>query len=489
MKNIQKIFNYLQNFDTTTTKSFHTFLDSPYFNKKAEMKILSKRFTNCSSINSKKLSKKAIYKKLYPSKSYSEQRLDRLFAKFIDLIEKFIVHNNLEIDESEKNFQLLNYCSKQTLYEQFNLLQENLKETYAGKSIKNDKDYIKIYSVTVKNYLYLTISNFQKNNDALQLVELENALKSLDKYYFINKLRLTTHIFNLQKITKKDIPIILLDEILEQANTSFFKNVSLINAYHEAIKFLKDQSNQTSVDNLLSILKSNKLSNSKIDEKILYEIVNNYYALKINAGESKYYHPLFELYKSQIKNKNFYNDGYLFNETVFNITTIALRLNELEWLESFLNEYEPKFQPDHREEIISFNMAQLKFYRRDYTASLTHLNSNSYKTVNYKFFSKTLKIKIFYEQNEDKKLDSQINAQYRLVNRNVNYIADQYSELYKSFISILKKLISIPKFEKEKLKRLLARIQDTQYLAERIWLEEKVKEKLGISHKKNPRTK
>ncbi len=75
---------------------------------------------------------------------------------------------------------------------------------------------------------------------------------------------------------------------------------------------------------------------------------------------------------------------------------------------------------------------------------------------------------------------SEVEAFYALILRSGEKISEQFSKLYKNFISISKELNATPKFEKEKLQKILIRIGETDFLAERMWLEGKVKEKLGV---------
>lgn len=490
MTNTKIIFEHIKKFDIDTLNSFKLFLKSPFFNTKKEMVVLMEHFKRCKSIDSKNLVKRAIFRKVCPKNAYSEIKADRFLSKFLKLIEQFVIHHNLINNDAQQKIQLMNYCSKNELYDQFQLLQKNAETLIHKNLIKNEDDNHMLYQIHFKKYSFLAITNDRIKFYQEQKSELQNAIKSIDKYYIIQKLRLITYFLNLGTTIKNEIDVGLHNEILEHVKNNEFSDSPLINAYYNVIMFLKDQSNESNYNNLIIILQENVFTQFRDHEKLLYDSALNYCSLKINTGNIAYYQKMFELYKLALKTDSFYIDGYIFIMTIKNIFRIALRLGEFDWTHNFLNQYQSKFKPNERIDIYNFGMSELSFHRNKFDKTLELLDSINFKNLakNFERDARILKIKINFEKSELIETENLLDAFYKQTNNTKNKVSEQTKMLYSNFISILKKLISIPKFEKEKLEKILVRILETQYLAERIWLEEKVKEKLGISHKKNPRT-
>ncbi len=479
MLNIKKITDLLDNFDEQSQKSLELFLVSPLFNKRDEMVKLNKYFKKLRLQKDTKISLtgRVVFRKIFPKQSYSEVKLNKLLANFIKLLEQFVIHYRLMINSNKQEFELMNFYEESALYVPFNKLLDRSQMVYEEKKIKTSEDYQHLYELSLKTYKYYAITNAFNNNEETKQEVLSEALQLLDIYYLINKLRMTAHFFNQQTIINKSFTIVLLNEILEQIENSKFLSVPLINAYYHCLMFLKDQSNETNYNALQKLLDAGTFEDNEEDEKILYDFALNYCALQINAGESEYYSKLFQLYKLALKRESSYIDGYLFTDTVKNIVTVALRLKELSWAEEFLIKYKGKFNPDAREDIYNYSMARLKFSEKDFDSALDFLNNAEYKVPFFKISAKILLIKIYYEKSEIDVLEYEISALYMFIYRNEN-ISDQYSALYRAFIAVTKKLISTPKSEKEKFKKLLIKIENTDHLAERIWLKEKVEERL-----------
>lgn len=73
-----------------------------------------------------------------------------------------------------------------------------------------------------------------------------------------------------------------------------------------------------------------------------------------------------------------------------NIVTVGLRLGEMAWTEAFIHEYQ-RFLPEaQRENIVSFNLSQVYFYKRDYDKVIETLRHVEYEDVITNLNAKTL---------------------------------------------------------------------------------------------------
>ncbi len=471
-----KVIEVLKTFDKATLKKLELFVASPFFNTKKEFVELVKYLIKYAPdfTNEKKLNKIAIYRKIFPSKAYQANKAQRFITAFTRLVEQFIAHHQLMGDEMKQKISALQYYQSNNLDDFFSKKQEEFEKYFKDIPIKNNADYWMLYQVSLEKF------TFDSNNDVVEVKrsqQLEQTITSLQSFYILRTLELLFLFFSFKNVVKYDGEVAFLEFIQQQALDQKFSNIPMIKAYYNTLMFLKNPNNEDNFKAVKTQLKEERLSPQSIDEKSLYDAAYNYCALQINAGNSAYYQELFDLYKMGLNKDILYVNGYLFPNTVKNMVTTALRLGELEWTENFLNEYKDKLNPEHQEDIYNYNRAHLLFYKKEYDKALEYLEEAHYKDTFFKTDAKKLKVKIFYEQDEVRLLDSYI-EQFYMSNYRNELVSEKHQETNRNFILLLKQLVNIPPANKEKLEKLHAKIEQTQKVAERLWLTQKIKEKM-----------
>lgn len=471
-----KVVEILRTFDKETLKRLELFITSPFFNTKKEMVLLIKYLLKFAPNfdNEAKLNRMLVYRKVFPNKRYSRDKIQRIIKALTQLIEQFIAHDAFSKDKINQKRNVLKYYSKQKLPKFFSQEQADLQALLEEKAVKNEQDYFNMYRLAKDNFI------FDSNNNLLEVnryANIEQAINLMEIIYILSNLKLLSHMFSYKTVVKEELELSGIDWILAQVRSERFKEIELINAYYNAVMFLKDQNNEENFQNVKAILKTDKLKTQEEEEKLLFDLVINYCALQINAGKLEYYHELFNLYQIALRKDILYVDGYLFPNTVKNIVTTGLRLNELEWTENFLNDYKHKLNPEHQEDIYNYNMAHVLFYKKEYDKALEYLEEAHYKDTFFKTDAKKLKVKIFYEQDEIRLLDSYI-EQFYMANYRNNLVSEKHLETNRNFILLLKQLINLPTSDKEKLKKLRTKMEQTEKVAERLWLTAKINEKL-----------
>jgi hypothetical protein len=158
-----------------------------------------------------------------------------------------------------------------------------------------------------------------------------------------------------------------------------------------------------------------------------------------------------------------------------NIVVIGLRLKEFSWIEDFINVYAPLLPENQRENALTFNLAQLYFYQKKYDLVIKTLQSVEYDDYTYNLNSKTILICTYYDTGETDALFFLLDSFRAFLNRNKN-IPEERKNLYRNFISFTKKLAKLtPKDEKSKIK-LTLELQQTNNVASKNWLLEKLAE-------------
>ena len=79
--------------------------------------------------------------------------------------------------------------------------------------------------------------------------------------------------------------------------------------------------------------------------------------------------------------------------------------------------------------------------------------------------------------NKTRLLDSYI-EQFYMSNYRNDLVSEKHLETNRNFILLLKQLVNLPVPNKEKLKKLRSKMDQTEKVAERLWLTEKINEKM-----------
>ena len=99
--------------------------------------------------------------------------------------------------------------------------------------------------------------------------------------------------------------------------------------------------------------------------------------------------------------------------------------------------------------LYAFNLARLQYQRGNFDKALPLLQSEVYRDLLLNLSAKTLTAKIFFESEEFDVLSSHLDAMHQFIRR--KKVMGYHRENFKNFISILRKIVETPKFEKEKI--------------------------------------
>jgi len=470
------LIRVLKSFDEQELKDFKLFLLSPYFNKKKEMVAFGSYLIKQAPAfdQEKKLARIYVYRQVFPDKKFTQDKAQRLITSFTKLLEQFIIYNSFKKEEVEQKLKLLKFFNKTALDTEFSKTEKQVEALIKEKSVKRDSSYLNAY------LLYFERFNFYTSNNSLEKVrkELSGTMELLIVFYLVSQLRLLCHEFNYKNVVKYENDFVTTERILQEALSERFTNIPLIKAYSNTLMFLMDHEKESNFQVVKSMLEEGEFEEYFEDEKLLFDFASNYCALKINAGNTTYNNEIFQLYQMALKKEMLFVDGYLFPNTVKNIVTIAIRLNEIEWIEDFLESYKNRFPLDSEELIYNYNKARLLFHKKQYDLTLNYLDDSDYEDIFHKLAIKRLRIMVYYENNAINLLDSAVNAFYVYVRRE-DLISDSQVESNRKFINLLKQIISTPKYEKPKLEKLQRKLIETSLLAERNWLKEKILDKVG----------
>jgi len=479
MSNKTKLQSCLLSLDEQEKTSFKRYLK---LNKGLRNENIEKLYQyysdqNFEDVNS--VNDRLVFRKVNMTGKFTERSINRLVSTLLELVQDYFVVKVVSYENFDKKIVLLKQLYERHLFDLFSKQLESIEKDFENLEIKYENDYLNLYNVFTLKFDYLSnLNKFNKYENEL------NELNQIRKYYhlayhYIITLRMIALDLNQNYLIRSKKDKLEVEETLKIVRELELQAVPIIDAYANTIYSFSNIENEPQFYNLLEYLENRKFKDSE-DEKYLFDFALNYCVLKISTGSNSYYQLYFKLNKLILEVPLFYTSGYLFDDTIKNIVIIGLRCGELDWVEYFLETYDDKFQPKRKEVLQNYCYAILYFHQKKYSESLDKLGGVPLETEHFKLPIRANYVKLYYETKNDSLITEMKLFNEFLLNNNKNGSITEFQlNQYKSFISITKKLNNTFKSEKGKLIKVMEKINNTSPLAERPWLLEKVKEKIG----------
>lgn len=463
-----KLITYLMTFQKEEFKLFEQFVASPYFNTKQELvdfyKILQKYLPD---FPEKKVTKTAIYKTLYPNKSYNEKQLSYLMSDLSKLIEQFFTieksKTKATTDDAYFLDALIDRKLSKAFQQNFRKVNKDLEET----KIHDAEFYLKEYLIRDTVLRYHLSQQTRKSNDHQQLI-----INSLDNFYFAKKLQHSCSMLNNQNIVATDFDINYLQEIQRYLNRQETPNEPCIEAYYLASKMLGNENEAEHFNKLKGVILIQTELLSPEDGRYIYHSLINYCARRFREGKRDYLEEALILYLHGLENKVLFEGGIISPWIYKNIISIGFSVRSHDWVENFIHQYNPQLPKEFQDNALHFNLANLFYKKKQYDQSLHHLNQTQFTDISYNLSSKVMLMKIYYEINEEEALLSLI-ASFSLFLKRNKKISKPVKQTYLNFCSILNKIM---RKNRKKLILIKEEVKTEQYLNARRWLLEIIKE-------------
>lgn len=459
----EKFYISLSSLSTIELNSFIRYSKSNFLNKKKEITFTIELFKKNKEKFFTFLNKEQIlFKKVFPNeKTFDRIRLKDLFHYSINLFEDFVVFYVSKTDDEQKLSILSKFYAKKNMQKE--ALAINTKLFKIVKKYKlNYKNYYKLFKLDMNRFEIL-LNDF--NYETFQYAEKANEL--LDKYYFLEKLRITQELRSDSIMSSRKYKISFLNEIKNEIKVNekinkklLFKIYSITSDLYEGV-FDKET---------YFILKKLVLKNiEKFDfftRKMVFSDINNYLSILYNKiGDSSLFVEVFENYKNQIHYKTIIINNKIADADFSPIINISLALKEFDWTNNFIDKYSKNIQ---NKDLVLLNRAQILYVQKDYDKALETLRDVEPKTPKVNYELKAIYAKILYLTNEIDLLDSHLNA-FELYIRRQKNISELVKNSNLKFILFSKRLVN-NKVNVANLLKLKKDIEKDKSVFNRIWL-------------------
>ncbi len=311
--------------------------------------------------------------------------------------------------------------------------------------------------------------------------------QALDTYYFLQKLKLASATANARFMYKqsKDPDSAFLEYFRKEVSVEDLN--PLIQCYFHNIEMLSQPDDLMHFQQLMSLLQQFSADFEPDDARELYNYAINFTIRKGNQGELVYREYTGALYRDLLDKGLLLIEGRLPSQTLKNIIMIHCSLGELDWVETFIEDYRDRLPKDTDPVIITYNEAILAYFRKDYAKAIQVLKevvSLLKDDLFYEIDARAFLWKSYFENYENLSLE-EVDEMERMydafrifIDRN-NKLSEIHKRRYRNFVREFRRLQVMQQqspLSLEQLKDFEQEVQALEYTYNKDWFLLKAKE-------------
>jgi len=403
-------------------------------------------------------SSEAIWGKIYPGIDFDRQRLNHLNSYLGQLINCFLIQEELEKDSNYKKCLLLRAMRSRNFSGEFDKVARKLEKELEQTPNKGEHHHFLNYQLHEEQYQKQVL--FSKNVQH----ELQAASDSMDLWYITNKLRHACNAHAHQKVMKADYQFYLVEAVLQEVEDRELTNFPAIAVYYHCFMAMKNTSDKE-FDLLLHALQTFEKCFALEELKGMYRLAINFCIRQLNTGHQSYLNKVFLLYKSGLNNHCLLEAGALTPWTYKNIASAGTKLKEYEWVEEFVEQYKTRINHEHATSFYAFSKAHLELNRKAFKAAIRALQQAEIKDLFTLLGAQVIRIKAYYELGDIDLLGYALDNFGKLLKR--KDVLTYHKENYSNFIRLTR---AISNSKQANTERMRHNIEQATILTEKEWL-------------------
>ena len=484
----KKLLLFLQQFTDEEMKGLRRFVDTPIHNtNKALIALFEYIYKYKDDLNSPKLDRQKVYKKILPNLAYDDSRMSVLQTGLLFLSKDYLSYAEYQLDKNLQEQMLIQSLGKRNMYTTFEKHTKKSVKKLEAKNEKGNKYHYNLFHLHDTYYSHPETLRINPDSESTN-----HAIKNIDLFYVLSRIRYTCGQYH-RKQMKRDFEY---DEKIESSiielAVCYQSENFVIAMYLDVIKLLKNGYEELLFSKLKERLFKEFRSMEYFDQKTIYaylvnvinkERVNNAKVSEIDRLNLE----LFLLTKFGAE-----NGIVVYNKQItsmaFKNTAVLSAVHDIDWGKKFVEDNKAFLPEKDRESVVGLSLATIFFYSKEYDKAEEMLINVDNWMAKYLLAGRVLRLRCYYERFYIGKLKkgfviSNINAFSRFVDNN-KVLGDSRKKSYINFSMILIKITklrynikSIYNFDyKAKKEKLLQEINKTNPLSLKAWILKKIEE-------------
>lgn len=454
------VYRLIQSLSAVERRDARRFLESPYFNLRADLLRLFDFF--CAD---KHADKAGAWAALHPAEPYDDTRMRLLMSYLNRLLETFLLVQDMQEKAPESRIRLAAAYRNRGLMEQHERTMRAFERDLHAQPCRNENYY-------ALQRLY----QFEQHETALRKNPTETAplrelARSTDAHYLTARLRLLCLDLSQKNVYRSDSETALHRSVIALAEAPEWAEQPGISTYLSAIRMLQHGDDSTHYHTFLEKMEATRALFSEVERREFFMFAINHCIRRANSGAREMEHELLNLYRRALDAGSLFENGVLSRFTYHNIAATGLRCGELDWAENFIHGYNDRLERQYRESSLSFNLARLEYARRRFSSVLTLLQKANYNDPLLNLAAKTLLLKTYFVLDEYDLLHSHLDAMRNYIHR--KKVLGYHRKNYLNIIRFTERLLQHG-HDARKRSALRADIEREPVLTEKEWLLEQL---------------
>jgi hypothetical protein len=454
-----KLFQLHRTLNALELQQFRDFLHSPFHNKREDCRQLGEILEELR--EGQFPEKEDIFRKIFPSAPYDDQRFRLLQSALLGLLESFLAIQAGRQNRMAQEVMVIEEYRKRGL-------EKHMKGAWRRAQKLLGEGPQTADALHARHQMELEAFQLEAQKNRIGNLSYQPLIDQWDEYYLAVKLRQACSAKAHEAVANTTYDYGLLDALLDRVDWQRYMYLPAISLYYYGYWMQVRPEEETYFSAFKKELILHNESFPLSERKDLFLLAANYCARKYNEGRSDYAHESNEIYKAGLASGAFLVRGQLSRFTFRNIVVNALLVGDFEWVETFIEEYQNYLAPHYRESTVSFNRAQLEYRRQNYGRALELLQKSEYRDLLLNLSAKALLIKVFYEMGEYDLLEAHLAAMRTFIRRQKNL---GYHEVnFRQLVQFAQRLLELNPYDTGARIRLKEEVTATKAVAEKDWL-------------------
>ncbi|MEM9837038.1 MAG: hypothetical protein AAF828_11075 [Bacteroidota bacterium] len=440
-------------------KEFMTFLASPWFNKREDVRQLAEYLMQ----RDKPVDKIKLYRRIYKKANYNDTRWRQLNSYLLSLLEAFFVEKDRKaLPEGAYRLRLLKAVRNRRFPLRYAANLRRLK-----KEATTLPDGIERANFDFEAHWESAQADIEQRKLAVQ--KMEEVRNSHERAFVLRSLSLACHALASQTISAGQLDQRLLQEaLLLRAQPEQLAADPILALYYYCFKMLEDPSNDTAFiafQGVLPVL--DRIPKQEARDLTLMAV--NYCIRRVNLGKTEAGIAALDLYTRGLEREYLLDRGRVSRFTFSNIIAFALKAGALDRARNFLDRYGDLLDPTIQQSTLALNRARLAYAEGQWERSLEHLQSVSDQNVITTLNTKILQMRVYHLLAENRLLDAHLDAMDIYLRRRKDAHGYHY-KVYRKLVSYMRKYRKLNHLDKTAVAKFRTALEAEERFPEQGWI-------------------
>ncbi len=422
------------------------------------------------------IDKKSMYAIIFPEQEFKEGRLEKTMVEAHKIVRAFLQVKHY-FREANEFHQILDYSTiarTRGLESRYQHMIARLQKIQGESTQKNYEYYYRQFHLEFSIHYQESLNNPKKGD-----INISNLLKATDIFSYIRRFALLSRYLLQQRMTKLDPPEFIQFYLEDTSIPETYLNESpVLKINFEIFNMLRKRLPEMGdIQSLLNLVKVNEKGIDAESLQEFYTYLRNFTVMILaeNPEKEEISLMLHSLYVDNLARGYLHYEGKISASRYGAVTHNAIRMNQLEWVNEFIERYKNEIHGENEsQDIYRFNKARYLFATGKFEECLDCLPPTS-PFVDYLLLGKRLELKALYELKSEL-LSYKLDAFKMFLSRtSQKLLSDSLIQTNHDFANFLQQLVNSITGDLKRAERVHKRIEEKKQALEREWLLEKAK--------------